>query len=508
MLPDAIVTGLRYWSRYISRFGIAHGLLLAIARGGEDGRKREGRDWEKAGETMAVALLAGVNATRLPPELCDCIIDYLWDDTPSLAACALTCRAFLPRTRTHTLSSITLVNTAGFTRFERLLKRDSHIAVYVRRLAIVKTSGNHATRPSRVDREWPLLLRTLPRVEDLTLERWMPGEMRDNVAQRLYLHLSRSAIRTLRLVDIHHWKGTDLPRLLCACLRLRELHLNEVRWESCPDKEMFSRSFDMMPPALADIVPETTIEIDRMEMCEGHPCVVAWLLHGPFNIRLRQLRLGFWFYLGVRMGDKHKLLETAGASLQSLVLSFKNLRRSSLRDPNFEKHFALSNNCYLTSLHLHLAFDSWVASDSIECALGCVNLIVRKISPTHQSLQELRISIQMYGASDDGYALGESDVWKYMDEALALFARGRSPLKVALDICDEYHQEPDNADCGSLGKRTAERVVGYLPKLCAERLCLCVSWGRRWSPDAEFGGRLVGERLERILDLPYDTQQV
>ncbi|KAJ7115411.1 hypothetical protein C8R44DRAFT_709797, partial [Mycena epipterygia] len=45
-------------------------------------------------------------AQRLPPELTDYIIDFLWESQPDLRACCLVCREWLPSSRRHLFASI------------------------------------------------------------------------------------------------------------------------------------------------------------------------------------------------------------------------------------------------------------------------------------------------------------------------------------------------------------------------------------------------------------------
>lgn len=47
--------------------------------------------------------------TRLPVELWDNIIDHLWDDRESLAACSIVCRAWRPSVHTHLFHTVALV---------------------------------------------------------------------------------------------------------------------------------------------------------------------------------------------------------------------------------------------------------------------------------------------------------------------------------------------------------------------------------------------------------------
>ncbi|KAK0199667.1 hypothetical protein DFS33DRAFT_1387977 [Desarmillaria ectypa] len=50
------------------------------------------------------------NPFSLPPEVLDQIIDYNYDDVPTLRSCALVCRLFLPSCRVHLFSEVVLVH--------------------------------------------------------------------------------------------------------------------------------------------------------------------------------------------------------------------------------------------------------------------------------------------------------------------------------------------------------------------------------------------------------------
>ncbi|KAJ7831181.1 hypothetical protein B0H13DRAFT_1522858, partial [Mycena leptocephala] len=47
-------------------------------------------------------------SSQMPPELTDRIMDFLWDSQPSLCACSLVCRKWLPASRHHLFDSITI----------------------------------------------------------------------------------------------------------------------------------------------------------------------------------------------------------------------------------------------------------------------------------------------------------------------------------------------------------------------------------------------------------------
>lgn len=59
---------------------------------------------------------------RMPSEIRDYIIDYLWDDDYSLAACALTARSWLPASRCHLFRAISLKTWKNWSSFDALLQ--------------------------------------------------------------------------------------------------------------------------------------------------------------------------------------------------------------------------------------------------------------------------------------------------------------------------------------------------------------------------------------------------
>ncbi|KAH9949729.1 hypothetical protein B0H21DRAFT_87890 [Amylocystis lapponica] len=102
-----------------------------------------------------------IRRTALPSELCDRTIDFLWDDHSALAACALTCHSWLPRSRYHLFFTVKLETRDDWARFDRCLTRNASlealggIAPYVRRLLI-------GTRSHRTFRDLDSNLWSLP----------------------------------------------------------------------------------------------------------------------------------------------------------------------------------------------------------------------------------------------------------------------------------------------------------------------------------------------------------
>ncbi|KAJ7923804.1 hypothetical protein B0H13DRAFT_1526324, partial [Mycena leptocephala] len=47
-------------------------------------------------------------SSRMPPELSDRIIDFLWDSQPGLCTCSLVSSKWLPASRHHLFESMTI----------------------------------------------------------------------------------------------------------------------------------------------------------------------------------------------------------------------------------------------------------------------------------------------------------------------------------------------------------------------------------------------------------------
>ena len=65
---------------------------------------------------------------RLPPELCDQVIDHLWNDLDALRACSLTCNDWLPSSRYHLFRNVRLRNSDDVTRFRALVDSNQDLS--------------------------------------------------------------------------------------------------------------------------------------------------------------------------------------------------------------------------------------------------------------------------------------------------------------------------------------------------------------------------------------------
>ncbi|KAH9933018.1 uncharacterized protein B0H18DRAFT_985163 [Fomitopsis serialis] len=150
------------------------------------------------------------------------IVDYIWDDVPTLRACAVTCHNWVWRAQRHIFRRVIINSASRFERFTRLLKAKPRFALCVRVLVIAKARRGK----TKVDKGWPELLQRLRGVEDLTIGRHIDlFTMHEDVRQNLPTLFPRASVG----------RGEDLACLLSACPSMRALYLDGARmrppWE-------------------------------------------------------------------------------------------------------------------------------------------------------------------------------------------------------------------------------------------------------------------------------------
>ncbi|KAH9833588.1 uncharacterized protein C8Q71DRAFT_909600 [Rhodofomes roseus] len=156
-----------------------------------------------------------VGTPNLPPELCDIVVDFLWSNPRSLAACSAVSRAWLPTARVHKFRAIKLCSPHRCMRLERVLDSplldSSGIALCVRDLRVGVDSDDTSAREVTVQAFWKserlaLLLRRFTRVHSLRLENltWADDRLPRPTAEALlaiasglsHLHLKRVVFDT------------------------------------------------------------------------------------------------------------------------------------------------------------------------------------------------------------------------------------------------------------------------------------------------------------------------
>ena len=171
--------------------------------------------------------------SAFPTEIEENIIDQLSGNTRALCSCALTCRAWLPRSRLHLLHAIYLRDEEQLTALYDALEKYPHRRLLVHSVTTAP-KRKKAGRGSVIE-IFPLALLTqLP-----NLRCWKINQTTTKLAERretLSLHrttsicLRYSSIDKLYLTSLRFASYAELVRLVLALPSLCELHCGDLQF--------------------------------------------------------------------------------------------------------------------------------------------------------------------------------------------------------------------------------------------------------------------------------------
>ncbi|RDX44608.1 hypothetical protein OH76DRAFT_1093315 [Lentinus brumalis] len=162
---------------------------------------------------------------NIPVEVSEHVIDMLWDDKDTLRACALTCRAWVPRSRLYLFRSITLRERPTVYALADLLDTDESIQ------HLIQTVGVKLDKHTLLlDSFFAVLGRRLPRLHELSfIGRSLAGQFFPYITRRTCLLASfTTSIASLSLQYAILRSFDDLARLLGTLTHLTHLTLNHI----------------------------------------------------------------------------------------------------------------------------------------------------------------------------------------------------------------------------------------------------------------------------------------
>ncbi|TFY62973.1 hypothetical protein EVJ58_g3525 [Rhodofomes roseus] len=393
---------------------------------------------------------------HVPQELCDEVIDYLWDDVPTLQACAVACHGWVWRAQRHIFRSVAINNAARFERFSRLIKTKPRIATYVRVLTIAKARRSK----TKLDRAWPELLQTLRGVEDLTLGRWVEVfSMQEVFKQNLPALFQR--IRVLRLTNTSVGDVADLVCLLSACSAMHTLHLDNTR--------MVWPNWDQV-----DSIPSVdSPQLHTLSLTPTHavPITDIWA-EGLIRATIRRLELELItpdLFLSCR-----PVLRAMENTLEELVISVTGtkLRRRPLSG-------TLPPMKRLRRIHLRVKMldAKQPIPRQYEWMLGFLRLL--RIWESNSHLSEVVLSWR----TSDLASMKTSPPWDEFDFGMAKLAKANDKLRFTLNVLDDTGIQNQWIYMVGLG-------LHAFPSLRKLRTTLAVNMGSSWDEHETFGGSL------------------
>ncbi|KAJ6585701.1 hypothetical protein B0H19DRAFT_1368919 [Mycena capillaripes] len=200
--------------------------------------------------------------SRVPPELADRIIDFLWDSHCDLRICSLVCSQWLPSSRRHLFEFVVLQSDAQFVALFQTLP--NFVSIHARTLDFRRWSGIDDTRI-------PIMLQALPTVRHLRtiiIGSFLPSPE----AFPLLPHVPELSLQHTKFASC-----ADFTLLISKFAGLRELKLGSVSWEDAGHK----------------VCPRLKLELEHLsiEGFQQSPDILQWLLCAEYAPRTRGLAL-------------------------------------------------------------------------------------------------------------------------------------------------------------------------------------------------------------------------
>ncbi|OBZ77531.1 hypothetical protein A0H81_02498 [Grifola frondosa] len=356
-----------------------------------------------------------LESSRLPLELDEDIIDFIEDrDTPTLKACSLTCRAWLPIARSRLFHRVTLTAPQEWARFERLLVVPSKgslgsVAPYVRIVILsalhsqVEWGNSRVKAPAHalefINGRGVNILKSLTHLEQLEISYtvWSPS----------------SAPSPL----VGMWEG-----LLTLSPSITKLSFSEqiemerdVVWNSGP----------------SSFVPSATSTIRLRDLCMHIPqpeVVLSWFLAPPFEIGFRSLRLG-WTDLPEHQRVLKQIILRAGTSLRHLQFRMSHDMHAS--EP-YTGEVDISRNTQLTGLEFHSLY---LSRPAVRNNLIWVSTLLSQCRQAY--LEWIRLDLLWMELEDVDLL-----AWNVIDAQLARLAQNNPKLVVIIHVQNLLYRWP------------------------------------------------------------------
>ena len=237
-------------------------------------------------------MTAGVNTGPAPPnEIQDYILDLLQDSKPTLKACALVCRAWVPRSRYHLFSNITLQGRSARV-FEVLLKNPNctiqscvHLAAYLRDTSETMNVANilQCLSPSSFDiRYWSngnrQAFATFPP---------FPSIKRLEVGTGCFGDLAELFVTFPNLRELYmNYSSPGPPQVnhCCSDIFIRPSQLRSLEFTSCEMDPLLRWFIEKR------IVPTNLLSIDDLA---GDEAFIVGEYFSMFGDVLQEVRMGF-----------------------------------------------------------------------------------------------------------------------------------------------------------------------------------------------------------------------
>lgn len=373
----------------------------------------------------------GNRRRRLPPEICDLIIDWLWDDLRALKRCRRVCKDWVPRSRRHLFHTVRIHWPGspffGLTRGHPIVSCVRHVILW---------------SPDTLN-----VLSVLTRAEHLSILGWgtyaMSTQARPTPAPSVKM-------LTLGYGNGHMfpWDFDGIMRMLPNLARLELTCLTGL-------PHVYNTSCTRRPNRAKKV-------LQGLSVCGTDNHITFWLTRRLLIRDMTNLELSVehkddvaWlsYLLGIGRGPQH------------LSLFFPSISGMSPETLKLLNGILVSSDADTQTLHLHCNYSTlWAhrASDA-----DPILIILNRVS--HLALAAVRIHIKLAKVHLHEFGCGSSTLaWQRIDEHLVRLARNASPplsVEVTVENLFEWRDWKDSAASFVESRMLCSRSAGAQVKV-------------------------------------------
>ncbi|KAF8489866.1 hypothetical protein JB92DRAFT_1357219 [Gautieria morchelliformis] len=222
--------------------------ILALMREKLVKREKNGPKKRKAPQHRNSCAMSSSTKHILPGELIDQVIDHLHDDSPSLRACCITCRAWVPSARFHIFRNIVL-SAKHADALAVILETSPHIFPLVRSLTISGTSEQLHKESDYLDAVIPTIAPKLTKLKTLRFYYVTLAQQHPNVLSALIHNFS--TIQELCIEGGGFNRPRDFATLIVAYPCLECLDVSRIWWRSATPERHCENVFQEYPDLLS-----------------------------------------------------------------------------------------------------------------------------------------------------------------------------------------------------------------------------------------------------------------
>ncbi|KAH9941415.1 hypothetical protein B0H21DRAFT_824489 [Amylocystis lapponica] len=304
---------------------------------------------------------------HIPIEICERVIDDLHDQRHTLLACALTCHAWLPRSRYHLFHNFEIWSYDEVNRLDRLRTERPQLSALVKQLTVV-----HSYESDVLQMFPATLAQALPSVAALHIASCCSPPISLNATfLRTVSHFA--AVAELHLDRLRFIGLADVARLVCALPALAVLRCRRLRTLGYPAADLLDPRDPADPPLRLK-----SFAIDASLMAP----LVAWLLTAASPAHLECLA----FYdldSPAALQCAAALVAAAGPALRHLTLGLAP-PCARLPEHALHAHLPLARAPGLRTLHVEARADD--------------GALVRAVLRAARGLRGVRVAVDVDGA--------------------------------------------------------------------------------------------------------------